>query len=188
MNRAARGVTLIELLVVIAVIAILAALAFPSFAPLFERNILKGAGERILNELHSAKFEAVKRNQPVYVSVSGGASWCYGAGTSAACNCTNPNDCDLGTASADDFRGVTATANGLAAVPTTLVSQFFEPVMGRFTNNVQSTCSPSATSCRGSITLTHPRSGTLEVQLFGTGRVRLCAPGGANVAGGSACL
>lgn len=177
------GITLIELLVVLAVLAIFAVVAFPSFSSLFERNNLKGAGEQILQELYNAKFEAVRRNEPVHVSFAAGSAWCVGVGTEPTCDCGTAGSCDVSVRTAGDFPDVSASS------PSSLVAdsedQFFEPVMGGFTGPA-STCSPSSTPCQGSITLSHAQGGTLELQIYRMGRVRLCSPG-TNFAGVPAC-
>jgi len=116
-----RGFTLTELVIAIALVAILAALAVPSFNDFRERTLVKGTAEQVLTQVGNARFEAVKRNRAVRVTVvrTSDTAWCIGAseGTAAACDCTvrdvtAVNYCELGyfPEQADGARGVRMTA------------------------------------------------------------------------------
>ena len=103
--EAQRGVTLIELMVAIVMLAILAAMAVPSFVDFRERAIVRGVAEQLLTQVSNARFEAVKRNADVRVTVirTSETEWCLGAseGSAAACDCTvrtvaAANYCELG--------------------------------------------------------------------------------------------
>jgi type IV fimbrial biogenesis protein FimT len=64
-----RGVTLIELMVTLAVLAIILTLAIPSFNDFRQRSALRGATDQIISFLNIARFEALKRNQPIKVGL-----------------------------------------------------------------------------------------------------------------------
>ena len=98
------GFTLIELMVTIAVILTFAILAVPSFQSLRQRSALRGAGDQMLGFWNQARFEAAKRNLNVKVAVvqsNSGASFCFGAATTASvsvttsCDCFTANACDV---------------------------------------------------------------------------------------------
>lgn len=117
------GVTLIELLVAMAVLALLLAVAVPAFASFRERTALVGAADQLVSAWTTARFEALRRNQLLKVSVvNSGGAFCIGAvetqdpADNTACNCfgTDPAAADYcGVAvypgDQDEWGGVTAT-------------------------------------------------------------------------------
>lgn len=183
MQKSHQGLTLIELLTVIAIIAIAAAIALPDFSIFAKRTKIQSASERFLQDMQAAKFESVKRNRHIFVSVSAGSSWCFGVGTSASCNCSaNASACDISNAGSTEYPGVSVTSS-LSATPST-TSQYFDPVMGSFIGTA-TTCSPSV-ACNGQVVFTQTGVAQAEVQLFGTGRSRLCTTSG-RISGAPTC-
>ncbi|WP_051023767.1 GspH/FimT family pseudopilin [Thiorhodovibrio frisius] len=79
-RRAARGVTLIELMVTLAVAAILMTVAVPSFESVIKRNRAAGVTNQFMQSLRLARSEAVKRGRNVIVcpskSTSGDSPTC----------------------------------------------------------------------------------------------------------------
>lgn len=71
MRRAARGFTLVELMVGLAILAVLLATAAPFMGDLVSNGRLREAGNLVFSELLMAQSEAVKRNTTVRVSLSG---------------------------------------------------------------------------------------------------------------------
>jgi type IV fimbrial biogenesis protein FimT len=69
-THAARGFTLIELMVVITVLGIVSMLAGPSFTGGFARNHLKGAAGEAYADMQFARSEAVQGNTVVNVAFS----------------------------------------------------------------------------------------------------------------------
>lgn len=67
---AARGFTMLELMVVVAILAILAALAGPSMVPVIERWRVRQAAEEMVATIAFARSEAVKRAGNVSVTRS----------------------------------------------------------------------------------------------------------------------
>jgi prepilin-type N-terminal cleavage/methylation domain-containing protein len=64
-----RGFTLIELVVTVSVLAILLVIAIPSFNEFRQRSALRGATDQVISFWSNARFEALKRNQPIKVGL-----------------------------------------------------------------------------------------------------------------------
>jgi type IV fimbrial biogenesis protein FimT len=80
---AARGFSLIELMVTVSVAAILASIALPSFAELIRTNRLTSAADQFNADLLIARREAIKRNTRVLVCPVGTTAGRCGSGASA---------------------------------------------------------------------------------------------------------
>lgn len=185
-----RGFTLIELMVVIAVLAIMLTLAAPSFADFFQRYRLRGAADKVVTMLASARAEAVMRNRDVSIDFKGGSTvWCVGANATpeaatpgdkvdgaVSCDCTVADSCKL-----SDDRVLTVDSSNLGGVsidslPGTIV---FSRKNG-------------ATSPLGSTeqaAFKSPNSKyTLQLDVSALGRATLCVPSGQPaMAGFSTC-
>ena len=118
------GFTLIELLLVFGLLAVLLALAAPTVFQFIEKNRINGAAAVLLQTIHFARTEAIKRNQAVRLVVqTPGTQWCYGLTEAATCNCHLPGNCTLGHVDASAFKrvtlstGVTFPADGLVFEP-----------------------------------------------------------------------
>lgn len=102
-----QGFTLIELLVGIAVLAILLAVAVPSFSAFRQRTALDGAGEQLASVWNEARFEALRRDQMLKVSlVAASGDFCIGVSETANPADSTPCDCFESDPSASDFCGV----------------------------------------------------------------------------------
>ena len=74
------GFSLIELMVTVAVLAIVLVAAVPSFNEFRQRSALRGAADQVSSFFNNARFEALKRNSLVKVSMSrSGSNYCLGA-------------------------------------------------------------------------------------------------------------
>ena len=73
---AARGFTVIELMITIAVIAVAVSLALPSYRALIEKRQVTSGAEQLTAFLSSAQLEAVKRNRDVAIRCSLAAESC----------------------------------------------------------------------------------------------------------------
>lgn len=80
---AARGFSLIELMVTVSVAAILASIAFPGFAELIRTNRLTTAADQFNADLLIARREAIKRNTRVLVCPLGTTAGRCGSGAAA---------------------------------------------------------------------------------------------------------
>ncbi|MFE8645939.1 GspH/FimT family pseudopilin [Sphingomonas sp. NCPPB 2930] len=75
MRRAARGFTLIELMVTVAIVAILGMVAVPSFVAFQRNSELTSTSNSLLAAIGTARSEAMKRNMRVVVVPFSGTSW-----------------------------------------------------------------------------------------------------------------
>lgn len=80
-KRAARGFTLIELMVTVSVAAVLLAVAAPSFNSVVINNRLSGYANSWVASAQLARSEAIKRNSPVTLCRSANGSTCAASGT-----------------------------------------------------------------------------------------------------------
>ena len=71
------GFTLVELLVVIAVLAIVATVGIPNFGPTVANSRATAAANDLLGALQLARSEAVRLNEPVLITPTGG-NWAAG--------------------------------------------------------------------------------------------------------------
>jgi type IV fimbrial biogenesis protein FimT len=80
LQRARRGVTLIELVVTMGVVAVLSALAAPSWQLVVHSTRLVSASNSFFSTLFMARSEAIKRNSRVVVCTSGNGQICAASG------------------------------------------------------------------------------------------------------------
>lgn len=104
--RRPRGLTLIELMIGLCVGAVLMSLAVPSFQAYLQRNRLKAAAQGLELDLREARYDSVRRGQPVHVVFKGGPDWCYALATSADCDCRMRQPCRVKTVRGSDLRGL----------------------------------------------------------------------------------
>ena len=71
------GFTLVELLVVMVVLAILATVGIPNFGPTVANSRVTSAANDLLGALQLARSEAVRLNEPVLITPTGG-NWADG--------------------------------------------------------------------------------------------------------------
>lgn len=106
-----QGVTLIELMVAVAVVAILAMVAAPALGDFILKARVRGAAEALWNDLTYARSESVLRNQTITVSITSGASWCYGLNATGTCDCGTAGSCSIKTVSVSAFQGTALASN-----------------------------------------------------------------------------
>lgn len=127
--RRARGFTLIELMVAVIILAILLAFAIPSFIDARQRTAVRGSAEQVASFWADARFEALRRNQPLKVTMqsNAGGDICLGvsvptsAADNTACNCFTAGACNVATYPEDqnDWRGSRMPSNPTLGSPDT---------------------------------------------------------------------
>ena len=100
------GLTLIELMIALAITAVLMSLAMPSFAHYLQRHRLKAAAQGLDLDLRDARYEAVRRGEPLYLTFHAGTDWCYAIATRPDCDCRQAQPCRMKAARAVDLPGV----------------------------------------------------------------------------------
>jgi type IV fimbrial biogenesis protein FimT len=175
---AAKGFTLIEMLITVAVLAIILTSAVPSLRAFIARRHLDGASAQLQADLHFLRSSSVALNQVLRISVhSGSAGSCYlvHSGDADLCACTfsagaEPvGHCEPGA----ELLRSQAWAGGPVAVRANVASMLVDPRHGTF--------SPT-----GSIEIQAGDGPVLRHVINLLGRLRLCAPGAA-IAGVAAC-
>ncbi len=102
-----RGFTLIELMVTVGVLSIILMAALPSFNEFRQRSALRGATDQIISFWANARFESLKRNALVKVSMStDNANYCMGAAVTTDPSDDSQCDCFETNAADSDFCAV----------------------------------------------------------------------------------
>ncbi len=163
------GFSTIEILVTITVLAILASIAVPMLSDLINRQRLKGAAQRVMDDYREARSIALTSNHHVYLSfVPGDAKWCYGMDDETVCNCQVSNDCTVNgkefVVSNDNFPNVAMLqarfAGGVAYTS-------FDPDRGLPKDNGMR---------NGTVWFQAPNGEQLATVLSTTSRIRFCSP------------
>ncbi|RVU47819.1 GspH/FimT family pseudopilin [Rubrivivax rivuli] len=153
-RQAARGLTLIELMITIAVLAIGLALAAPTFTQQIANYRLRTASESIINGLNYARAEAVRRNSPVSFTLSDtGSGWTVAQVSPAT---------TLQQRAAGDSPGVSATSTTASRAVTFTATGFVD---GSGTRMSQINLASSAANTE-----------TRRIDIFGGGLIRACDP------------
>lgn len=179
-RSAARGFTLIELMVTVAVAAIVLSLAIPSFIGLLARKHVEGTFTELQTDLQLARSEAVARNTPVRVTF--GPS-CYvihtqpaGAG---ATSCSQTAASTIGSGATGIKTTQLATGSALLTPQASLTLVEFDPVRGT------ATWDGSGTEAQ---IIMSSASGPWQLRagMVVTGRVSTCSPSG-SITGYTSC-
>jgi prepilin-type N-terminal cleavage/methylation domain-containing protein len=108
-----RGLTLIELLISLTIVGILIMAAVPTFISMYQEYRLGTNIQNVYYVLQYAKSAAIKNNQTIYVNFNNGTAWCYGMKANSTCDCTQANNCTLGTYSAPTTQDISLSTTGL---------------------------------------------------------------------------
>jgi type IV fimbrial biogenesis protein FimT len=151
MLKPQRAFTLVELLVTIAVVAVALTLAAPQAAGMIANHKVKNVAQDVLDALHLARAEAVRRNAPVRFALLD-AGWTV---TQVASGDV------LRSSATGDWTTVAVTPGGTATTVTFLPTG----VLQAGTQLAQVTVASSALD-----------AGTRRINIFGGGLIRMCDP------------
>lgn len=169
------GVTLIELMITLVILATLLTFALPAFTEMLAESRLKAATSALYLKLYQVRSEAIKRNQRIrltFKASDGGATWCYGMKTDAACDCTVAGSCQID--------GVDKTVSSLE-FPGVGIDLHISAPGDHFTfENIRWITAGTF----GHVRFNMAEGGQTRIIVSRMGRVRLCSPAGSgNVAG-----
>lgn len=182
--RRQRGVTLIELMIGLIVLGVLIALTIPAFVDARQRASLRGAAEQVASFWADARFEALRRNTNVRVTLRSTATgdMCLGANTAAAgtCDCFATSGATLCNVARwpenqSDWRAVRPNGNPTLGTPDTdlLGDAILDPKRGNLTDPAHA----------GMFPLMSPAGGRSEYRLNvafdRNGRAFICEPAAA---------
>ncbi|UTW05728.1 GspH/FimT family pseudopilin (plasmid) [Amphritea atlantica] len=171
-RKFSQGLTVIELMITLVVIGVLAAIAAPSFSGFMKKSKLTGAAEKVFSQLQYARSESIASGKDIFVSFkdTGAVGWCMGVSDLTSC------DCSASLASCT-INGVQARSFNSADYPEIVLST-------DFTGDDTGFVAPRSVALEtGTVTLTLPAYGTVEVRMNILGRMRLCSDTLNNYAG-----
>lgn len=105
-HPAARGLTLLELVIVMAVLAVLGAMALPGLGTRLDQQRLYTAAETLRADLQEARFEAARQGRPLHLVAQVGQAWCWAVTQQADCPCGQGQPCELRSARPQDHASV----------------------------------------------------------------------------------
>lgn len=183
--RRQMGVTLIELMITLIVVAIVLAFAIPSFIDSRQRSALRGAADQVASFWADARFEALRRNVDVRVTMRSDADGqiCLGANRvpdvtpTATCDCFTAGSCNVATWPDNQaaWRGVRITGLPTLGSPDddSLGDAVIDPKRGDLTDPAHA----------GTFSLQSPVGGNtdyrLNVSIDRNGRAYVCEPSAA---------
>ena len=193
-RRKPLGFTLVELLVGMALMAALMLIAVPNFSTWLQNTQIRTASEAVLNGVHLARAEAVRRNVPVIFQMTStldntctvstsGKNWVVSLDPVAGL-CGTPPSADLSASAAGRIVQVRSSTDGSknATVEASQASITFNG-LGR----------PTA-GAGMNVTVRNPTGGScnpggpmrcMRVTVSSMGQVRLCDPQAASAASGN---
>lgn len=157
------GFTLVELAVTLAVLGVILSIAIPSFASWLIKLQIRNAAEGMLHGLQLARTEAIKRNSPVTLTLTGGTGWTITDSAGAALQ-ARPS----GEGSQSAYITLTSPA-GTFPFAMTFGS------LGRLTSPATG-ATLSAVGTSGSDCTSSGPASCLVVQVSAGGQIRMCDP------------
>jgi type IV fimbrial biogenesis protein FimT len=188
----AKGFTLVEMMITVAILGTLLAIALPQLSAFVARSRLMGTAEELQRDIQLARSEAVRINKPVLITVSSGATQCYGLSSKAnACNCTVTNTaannfCEIKRVSTSNLGSVTMTTGmdvallsggttGTSGTSGNFSAVGFDPIRGMPFNT---TNAPAFLANAQTIQLQNSANQIMQLVLSITGRITICSPNG----------
>lgn len=168
------GFTLIELVVALAITGILLVMAVPVLNEQIDKRRLMAVADAIYGDMQYARSEAIRNNQNVQISFSGGTNWCYGMILGAtACDCavvasSGSGYCALKRVDYLDFQNVSIPAS--AGISFSGNKTGFDPVRG-------------VALGAGHVIMQSAMGKQAQVNLTLLGRISVCAPASVGLTG-----
>jgi type IV fimbrial biogenesis protein FimT len=146
LTRAARGFTLIELIVVITLLGILTALSLPSFTAWIRNGQVRTVAEALQTGIRTAEAEAVRRNRLVTLTFSNSSPALNVAGVVNGRNWSLQTVAGFGDTVAEYITGglLTDVANGVTITSTPGYSVICFNSNGRLVTNAGAGCTAAA--------------------------------------------
>lgn len=168
--RAARGFTLIEAMVTLAVLGILATVATPYLGAWIDKQRVVGASQTIIDEIQTARSEAIKQSTSIALTISPAAPWFVGVSSnSTACTNDSSSTACLRVTSAANCKGCTMAVPSDASTIVYTFRGTTNPVSG------------------ATITLQSGLGKQLQITVSALGLVTTCSPSSAALSGYTPC-
>lgn len=191
-KRAARGFTLLEIMITLAIMGIVLAIGIPSMSTFIDAKRLVGATEQVYEHIQQARLESIARSVPFYANFNadGSATWQYGI--SATNNCDLTQTANTGASACvmvvDDGDGSVHGIGGVNDTGDLMLTRFTSTDYTGITmaidfggatqigfDNLRGTVQGGA---GGDVTLTSAEGKQLKVKVGALGQLRICSPDG----------
>ena len=156
-HPAARGLTLVELMVALAMLAVLGVMAGPPIGGMLARHRVQAAAAQLGADLGDSRYEATRRGGKVYVNFQNGSDWCYVISTDPAASCATESAGIFKRVRAQQYPGVALNAA--------------QPVV--FDGG-----SGMGPAVPAQVQLSSARGDLVNVQVLLLGRAKVCSPDG----------
>ncbi|MBE9610788.1 GspH/FimT family pseudopilin [Chitinilyticum piscinae] len=174
------GFTLIEMMVTVAVLGIALAIAVPNLSDFIARTHLKGVADNLAQDLVYARSEAARQNKTVQLSMSDGASSCYGLTTNNTTDCT----CTITDAATSGYCELRQAGSFPSGITLTRANGAFSNLQFDSARGLPVTSSNATLTGNQEVTVTGKSGRKLVVKMSVLGSVCIYSPSGSSKVGG----
>ena len=114
MQKQARGISMMEVLIAITILGILTVAAIPYLGSYLRHARLQSAATALFNDFQSVRSDTIQRGVAATMVFQTGSSWCYGATTAATCNCATAGSCNLGQTTYSAYKNTDLSVGGFS--------------------------------------------------------------------------